>query len=59
MAPTAGPVAIQIENGATWTTVSTLQADQNRVFTGKLLVGIGTNLRAVSGTNTSLIWTTF
>ena len=59
MAPTAGPVAIQVENGTTWATVTTLQAGQNRVFSGTLLVGIGTNLRAVSDTTTSLTWTTF
>jgi len=59
MAPTAGPVAIQVENGTTWTTVTTLQAGQSRIFRGTLLVGIGTNLRAVSGLDTSLTWTTF
>jgi hypothetical protein len=59
MAPTTGPVAVQVENGTTWTTVTTLQAGQSRVFRGTLLVGIATNLRAVSGTNTSLTWTTF
>jgi hypothetical protein len=59
MAPTAGPVAIQVENGTTWTTVTTLQAGQSRIFRGTVLVGIGTNLRAVSGLDTSLTWTTF
>jgi hypothetical protein len=59
MAPTAGSVAVQVENGTTWSTVITLQAGQNRIFRGTLLVGIGTNLRALSGTDTSLTWTTF
>jgi hypothetical protein len=59
MAPTVGPVAIQVESGTAWTTVITLQAGQNRVFSGTLLAGIGTNLRAVSATDTSLSWTTF
>lgn len=59
MAPAAGPVAIQVENGTAWTTALTLQAGANRVFSGSLLVGIGTNLRAVAGTSTSLTWTAF
>jgi hypothetical protein len=59
MAPTAGPVSIQVENGTTWTTVLTLQAAADRIFTGRLLAGPGTNLRAVEGANTSLTWTAF
>jgi hypothetical protein len=59
MAPTPGPVAIQVETGTNWNTVQTLQAGTSRIFTGTLLVGLGTNLRAVSGTNTSLTWTAF
>ncbi|MGA2470768.1 MAG: hypothetical protein ABSG64_08775 [Solirubrobacteraceae bacterium] len=59
MAPVAGPVAIQVERGSTWTTVLTLQAQANRIFSGSLFVGVGTNLRAVSGTSTSLTWTAF
>lgn len=59
MAPTAGPVSIQVETGTTWSTAITLQAGASRIFDGKLLVGIGTNLRAVSGSDTSLTWTAF
>lgn len=59
MAPSAGPVSIQVENGTTWTTVLTLQAAADRIFTGTLLAGPGTNLRAISGTDTSLTWTAF
>jgi hypothetical protein len=59
MAPSAGPVSIQVETGTTWNTVTTLQAWSSRIFDGKLLVGMGTNLRAVSGSDTSLTWTAF
>jgi hypothetical protein len=59
MAPTAGPVSIQVENGSTWSTAITLQAGASRIFDGKLLVGMGTDLRAVSGSDTSLTWTAF
>jgi hypothetical protein len=59
MAPAPGPVAIQVENGTTWTTAITLTAGASRIFSGPLIVGIGTNLRAVSGADTSLTWTAF
>ena len=59
MAPAAGPVEIQVENGTTWTTELTLQAGANRIFSGTLFTGVGTNLQAVSATDTSLVWTTF
>jgi hypothetical protein len=59
MAPAPGPVAIEVQQGSTWKTVQTLQAGANRIFTGQLLVGVGTNLRAVSGASTSLTWTAF
>jgi hypothetical protein len=58
MAPTAGPVAIQEQQGTAWVTVLTLAAASTRVFSGSLLVGARTNLRAVSGSNVSLTWTT-
>jgi hypothetical protein len=59
MAPTAGPVSIQVETGTTWNTAITLQAGASRIFDGQLLVGMGTNVRAVSGNGTSLTWTAF
>jgi hypothetical protein len=59
MAPNPGPVSIEVEQGSSWNTVLTLQAGANRLFTGTLITGIGTNLRAVSGSATSLTWTAF
>ena len=58
MAPTAGPVAIEEHDGTKWVTVSTLVATKTRIFSGSLLVGPRTRLRAVSGTSVSLAWTT-
>jgi hypothetical protein len=58
MAPSAGPVAIEEQEGAKWVTVVTLAAAKTRIFSGSLLAGPRTNLRAVSGTSVSLTWTT-
>jgi hypothetical protein len=58
MAPTAGPVAVQEQEGTKWVTVATLAAAPTRIFSGSLLAGPRTNLRAVSGTRVSLTWTT-
>jgi hypothetical protein len=59
MAPTAGPVEIQEQEGAKWVTLVTLTAASTRIFRGSLLVGPRTNLRAVSAAAASLTWTTF
>ena len=58
MAPTPGSVAVQEQEGGTWVTVLTLKSAKTRIFSGSLLVGPRTNLRAVAETNVSLTWTT-
>jgi hypothetical protein len=58
LAPSAGPVLIEEQDGSGWVKVLTLRAAATRVFSGALLVGPRTNLRAVSGTHVSLTWTT-
>jgi hypothetical protein len=58
MAPTAVAVAIQEQEGAKWVTVRTLAAANTRIFSGSLLVGPRTSLRAVSGGKASVTWTT-
>ena len=58
LAPNAGPVTIQEQQGTSWVTVRTLTAASTRIFNGTLLVGPRTNLRAVSGSAISLTWTT-
>jgi hypothetical protein len=58
MAPGPGRVSIQAQRGSAWVTVSTLTPGSTRVFSGSLLIGPRTRLRAVSGTNVSLTWTT-
>ena len=59
MAPQAGPVAVQALVKGTWHTAASLTAGSDRVFVGRLRVGRGTKLRAVSGADESLTWTTF
>jgi hypothetical protein len=59
MAPTAGPVTIEVESNGSWTKAITLQAGTNRIFSGSLFAGVGTNLRALSANDTSLTWTVF
>ena len=53
LAPNAGPVTIQEQQGTSWVTVRTLTAASTRIFNGTLLVGPRTNLRAVSGSATA------
>lgn len=59
MAPAAGPVMIQVQKGSTWVDAISLRAGRERIFQGRLRVGRGTRLRAVSRTAVSLPWTTF
>ncbi|MDO9355482.1 MAG: hypothetical protein Q7T55_17405 [Solirubrobacteraceae bacterium] len=58
-APGAGDVAVEAKTGAGWTRVATLTSRGGQVFAGRLRVGVGTELRAVQGAETSLTWTTF
>lgn len=59
-APGNGPVTVQAQNASgAWTNVVTLKSQGGQVFTGRLRVGPGTNLRAVQGAETSLVWKTF
>lgn len=51
-------VTIQAQQGGRWVTAARLNAGTNRIFTGRLRVGPNTPLRAVSGTDISLIWRT-
>ncbi|MBJ7328700.1 MAG: hypothetical protein JHC95_02315 [Solirubrobacteraceae bacterium] len=59
MTPAAGDVTIQARQGTRWVTAARLRAKSDRVFTGRLRVGQGTSLRAVWGSDTSLVWRTF
>ena len=59
MAPAGGAVTIQARQGDRWVTAARLRAAGNRIFTGRLRVGQGVSLRAVSNTDTSLVWRTF
>lgn len=59
-APSPGPVQIQARaSNNTWTTVTTVRAAGNGIFTGRLRAGRSTVLRAVRGPDTSLAWTAF
>ncbi len=59
MAPAAGvSVTVQAQRGNQWVTAATLRARGDRTFTGRLRVGPNTNLRATTGTDTSLVWRT-
>lgn len=59
MAPSPGAsVTVQAQRGDQWVTAATLRAKHDRTFTGRLRVGPNTNLRATTGTDTSLVWRT-
>lgn len=56
-APRRGRVTVEARRGGRWVTAARLTAASNHIFTGRLRVGPGTNLRARSGDDTSLTWT--
>lgn len=56
LAPAAGPVEIQARSGGRWVTAARLRAGADRLFGGRLRVGPGTELRAVSSGRESLVW---
>lgn len=57
--PGTGPVVIEAETApGSWKRVATLKSVGGGIQTGKLRVGVDTNLRAVQGTDTSLTWQT-
>ncbi len=58
MAPAAGTVTIQEQRGTNWVTVAHLHASSTRIFSGTLVAGPRTNLRAVAGARRSLTWRT-
>lgn len=59
IAPADGPIRIDVRKGDTWVPATTLTPGQNHLFTGRLRIGHGASLRAVSTTLTSLTWSTF
>jgi hypothetical protein len=56
LAPVAGSVVVEANQGGTWTQVATLQAGRGRTFSRRLRVSRGTVLRARQGNDTSLPW---
>jgi hypothetical protein len=58
MAPAAGAVKVEEQQGSQWVVVATLSAKSTRIFSGSFLAGPRTNLRAVQGGRVSLTWRT-
>jgi hypothetical protein len=59
LAPAAGDVTIQVQNGSTWTTVAHVNARPDRLFLGTARIKSGKNVRAIQGGATSLAWKVF
>lgn len=55
----AGSVTVQARRGTSWVTAAQLRAGSNGIFSGRLRAGRSTQLRAVAGTDTSLVWRVF
>jgi len=59
LAPVApGTVVVQERRRGGWVTVRSLKAGANRVFLGSLRIGRGRELRAVEGSDVSIVWRT-
>ncbi len=57
--PGTGPVEVQVQSGAGWSRVTTLQRRADGTVSGRLRINPGAALRAVQGGEISLTWRTF